>query len=93
MVVVVVVVVVVKDCRPLASAKRQAATPEFAAWARTLFKRIGPYPAGFLTQFKARHTSAKVRMLCVWLYRSRVAKVGVLFWSAGLPDRQGPHGV
>jgi hypothetical protein len=25
------------------------ATPEFAAWAQTLFKRIGPYPAGFLT--------------------------------------------
>jgi hypothetical protein len=25
------------------------ATPEFTAWAETLFKRIGPYPAGFLT--------------------------------------------
>jgi hypothetical protein len=25
------------------------ASPEFVAWARTLFKRIGPYPAGFLT--------------------------------------------
>jgi hypothetical protein len=24
-------------------------SPEFAAWAETLFKRIGPYPAGFLT--------------------------------------------
>jgi hypothetical protein len=25
------------------------ANPEFNAWAQTLFKRIGPYPAGFLT--------------------------------------------
>jgi len=25
------------------------AGPEFVAWAETLFKRIGPYPAGFLT--------------------------------------------
>jgi hypothetical protein len=25
------------------------AGPEFAAWAETLFKRIGPYPAGYLT--------------------------------------------
>jgi hypothetical protein len=25
------------------------ASPEFAAWAQTLFKRIGPYPAGYLT--------------------------------------------
>jgi hypothetical protein len=25
------------------------ATPEFTAWAETLFKHIGPYPAGFLT--------------------------------------------
>jgi hypothetical protein len=25
------------------------AKPEFVAWAKTLFKRIGPYPAGFLT--------------------------------------------
>jgi SprT-like family len=25
------------------------ATPEFTAWSETLFKRTGPYPAGFLT--------------------------------------------
>ena len=25
------------------------ASPEFATWAKALFKRIGPYPAGFLT--------------------------------------------
>jgi hypothetical protein len=25
------------------------AAPEFTAWAQTLFERIGPYPAGFLT--------------------------------------------
>ena len=32
------------------------AGPEFAAWGQTLFKRIGPYPAGFLTDMPKQGT-------------------------------------
>ena len=31
-------------------------SPEFVAWAETLFKRIGPYPAGYLTDNKKQGT-------------------------------------
>jgi hypothetical protein len=33
-------------CGPM---RATIASPEFVVWAETLFKRIGPYPAGFLT--------------------------------------------
>jgi hypothetical protein len=31
--------------------------------------------------------SVEVRMLCVWLYRPRIAKVVVPLWFVDLPDR------
>jgi hypothetical protein len=48
------------------------ASPKFAAWAEALFKRIGPYPAGFLTDtFKPGNAHAEMRVLGVRLYRPR----------------------
>jgi hypothetical protein len=44
------------------------ASPEFSAWAETLFKRIGFYPAGFLTDAEKQGTRAiKCKcQICGW---------------------------
>src|SRR5215471_9917303 len=39
------------------------AGPEFVAWAETLFKRIGPYPAGFLT-YTPRQSTRMLKCEC-----------------------------
>ena len=49
-----------------------SAGPEFIAWAETLFKRIGPYPTGFLTDTPKQST----RMLkCEYTVCGYIARV------------------
>ena len=50
------------------------AGPEFAAWAEALFKRIGPYPAGFLTD-TPRQTTRQLKCACSLCgYTARVTR-------------------
>lgn|SRR5262245_49902429 len=50
------------------------ASPEFIAWAETLFKRIGPYPAGFLTDTPKQGTRMHKCECSVCGYIARVSQ-------------------
>jgi SprT-like family len=47
---------------------------EFMAWAETLFKRIGPYPAGFLTDSPKQGTRMRKCECLLCGYTARVAR-------------------
>src|SRR5262245_57856890 len=51
------------------------ASPQFVAWAETLFKRIGPYPAGFLTDTPKQSTRLLKCECSACGYLARVARV------------------
>jgi hypothetical protein len=59
------------------------ATPEFVAWAQTLFKRIGLYPAGFLTDSPKQGTRMLKCECAVCGYIARVS--GKWLASSGPP--------
>jgi hypothetical protein len=50
--------------------------PEFVAWTGELFKRIGPYPAGYLTTPLAspKQTTRLIKCACACGYVARVAR-------------------
>jgi hypothetical protein len=50
------------------------AGPEFAAWAETVFKRIGPYPAGYLTDTPKQGTRMHKCACRVCGYIARVSQ-------------------
>jgi SprT-like family len=50
------------------------ARPEFVEWAQTLFKRIGPYPAGFLTDMPKQGTRMLKCKCVVCGYIARVSQ-------------------
>ena len=50
------------------------ASPEFTAWAETLFKCIGPYPAGFITDMPKQGTRGRRCECPVCGYLARVAR-------------------
>ncbi|OLB71232.1 MAG: hypothetical protein AUI16_23645 [Alphaproteobacteria bacterium 13_2_20CM_2_64_7] len=50
------------------------AGPEFTAWTEALFKRIGPYPAGFLTDTPKQGTRMLGCQCSVCGYRVRVSR-------------------
>jgi hypothetical protein len=58
-------------------------TPEFVAWAEALFERIGPYPAGFLTDTPKQGTRLVKCQCRTCGYIARVSRMWLV--SSGTP--------